>query len=60
MPNAKEDIKRSMREGIFVSRHSIKRLEGIGSRPYDFGAELRMHSFTADCDTFQQQKSCSS
>ena len=41
-----------MREGIIESRHSIKSLEGMGSSSHDLGAELRMHSFTVNCDTF--------
>ena len=39
-----------MREGRIESRHSIKSLEGVGSRSHDLGAELRMHSFTVNCD----------
>ena len=34
------------------SRHSIKSLEGLGSRSHDLGAESIMHSLTVDCDTF--------
>ena len=26
------------------------------SRSHDLGAELRMHSFTVDCDTFQNKE----
>ena len=33
-------------------RHSIWSLEGMGSSSHDLGAELRMHSFTVNCDTF--------
>ena len=33
------------------SRLSIKSLEGMGSRPHDLGAEVRMHSLTVDCDS---------
>ena len=46
-----------MREGRIESRHSIKRLEGMGSRSH----ELRMHSFTVDCDIFSNEENvCSS
>ena len=38
------------------SRHSIKSLEWMGSRSHDLGAELRMHSLTADCDTFSNEE----
>ena len=38
------------------SRHSIKSLEGMGSRSHDLGAELRMHSFTVNCDTFSNEE----
>ena len=34
----------------------IKSFEGIGSRSHDFGAELRMHSFTDDRDTFSNEE----
>ena len=45
MPDAREELNRSVREGRIEYRHSIKRLEGMGSRSHDFGAELRMHSY---------------
>ena len=44
MPDVRE-LNRSVRQRI-DSRHSIKSLEGVGSRSHDLGAELRMHSFT--------------
>ena len=44
-----------MREGRIYSRHSIKSLEGNGSRSHDLGAELRMHSFTVNFDTFSNE-----
>ena len=31
-------------------------LEGMGSRSHDLGAELRMYSFTIDCDTFSNEE----
>ena len=49
MPDARDELNRSVREGIIKSMHSIKSLEGIGSRSYDLVAELRMHSFTFNC-----------
>ena len=56
MPDAREDINRSVREGIMESRHSIKSLEGMGSSSHDLGAEIRMHSFTANYDTFSNEE----
>ena len=52
MPDAGEELNRSVREGRIESRHSIKISKGMGSRSHDLGAELRMLSFTVDCDTF--------
>ena len=49
-------MKRSVREGIIESRHSIKSLEGMGSSSHDLGAELRMHSLTVNCDTFSHEE----
>ena len=46
MPDVREELNRSVREGMIESRHSIKSLEGMGSSSHDLGAELRMHSFT--------------
>ena len=54
--DAREDLNRSVREGIIESRHSIKSLEGMWSSSHDLGAELRMHSFTVNCETFQMKK----
>ena len=51
MPDA-----RLTREGRIESRHSIKSFEGMESRSHDFGAEIRMHSFTVHCDTFSNEK----
>ena len=56
IPDAREDLNRSVREGRIESRHSIKSLEGMGSSSYDLGAELRMHSFTVNCDTFSNEE----
>ena len=64
MPEAREELNRSVREELnrsvrevrIESRHSIKSLEGIGSSSHDLGVELRMHSFTVNCDTFSNEK----
>ena len=56
MPDAREELNRSVREGRMESRHSIKSLKGMGSRSHDLGAELRMHSLTVDCDTFSNEE----
>ena len=46
MSDAREELNRSVCEGRIESRHSIKSLEGMGSRSHDLGAEIRIHSFT--------------
>ena len=56
IPDAREELNRSVRERRIESRHSIKSLEGIGSSSHDLGAELRMHSFTINCDTFSNKE----
>ena len=56
MPDAREELNRSVREGRIESRHSIKSLEGMGSSSHDLGAELRMHSFAVNCDTFSNEE----
>ena len=38
------------------SRHSIESLEGIESSSLDLGSEFRMHSFTANCNTFSNEE----
>ena len=50
---AREELNRSVR---IDSRHSIKILEGMGSSSHDLGAEIRMHSFTVNCDTFSNEE----
>ena len=45
-----------MIEGRIESRHFVKSLEGMGSSSHDLGAELRMHSFTVNCDTFSNEE----
>ena len=56
MPDASEELNRSVREQRIESRHSIKSLEGMGSSSHDLGAELKMHPFTANCDTLSIKK----
>ena len=56
IPEAREELNRSVREGRIESRHSIKSLEGMGSSSHDLGAELIMHSFTVNCDTFSNEE----
>ena len=56
IPCAREEMSRSVREGRIESRHSIKCLDGIGSRSHDLGAELRMHSFTVNWETFSNEE----
>ena len=56
MPDAREELNRSVREGRIESMHSIKSFEWMGSSSHDLGAELRMHYFTVNCDTFQMKK----
>ena len=56
IPEAREELNRSVREWIIESRHSIKSLKGIGSSSHDLGAELRMHYFTVNCDTFSNEE----
>ena len=56
MSDASYEFNRSVREGRIESRHSIKSLEGMGSSSQYLGAELRMHSFTVNCDTFSNEE----
>ena len=56
MPDAREELNRSVREGRIESIHYIKSLEWIGSMSHDVGAELRMHSFTVVSDAFAKEE----
>ena len=56
MPDARKELNNSVREGRIKSRHSIKRLEGMGPRSHDLGAVLKMYSFTVYCDTFSNEE----
>ena len=49
IPDATEELNRSVREGRIETRHSIKSLEGMGSSSHDLGAELRMQECVS-CD----------
>ena len=46
MPDAREELKRSVREWRIKSRHSIMRFEGMGSMSRDLGAEIGVHSLS--------------
>ena len=39
IPDAREELNRSVREGRIESRHSINSLEGMGSSLHDLGAD---------------------
>ena len=56
IPEARDELNRSMREGRIESIHSIMSLEGMGSSSHDLGAEIRVHSSTVDCDTFSNEE----
>ena len=56
MPDAREVLNRSVREARMESRHSIKSLEGMGTSSHYLGAEIRMYSFTVNCDTFSSEE----
>ena len=42
--------------GEIKTEKFIKSLEGIGSMSHDFGAELRMHFNTVNCDSFSKEE----
>ena len=56
IPDPRDELYRSVIEWRRQSRHSIKSLEGLGSSSHDLGAEIRMHSFTVNCDTFSNEE----
>ena len=56
IPEAREELYISVSEGRVESRHYIKSLEGMGSSSHDLGAEIGMHSFTVNCDTFSNEE----
>ena len=56
MPDAREELNRSVREGRIEFRNYIKSLEGMGSRSHDLGAESILLPLTVDCDTFSNEE----
>ena len=56
MPDTREELSRSVREGRIESRHSNKSLDGMASSSHDLGAEIRMHSYTINCETFSNEE----
>ena len=56
IPDAREELNRSVGQWRIESIHSINSLEGMGSSSHDLGAELRMHFLTVDCDTFSNEE----
>ena len=40
----------------FYNLDILLSFEGMGSSPHDLGAELRMHYFTVNCDTFSNEE----
>ena len=56
MPDVREELNRSVREVRIESRHSIKSLEWMGSSSHDLGAEIRLHSFIVNRDTFSNEE----
>ena len=45
-----------MREGKIDSRYSINSSKRMGSSSHDLGAEIRMHFFTVNGDTFSNEE----
>ena len=56
IPDAREELNISVREGRIESRRSIKSLEGMGSSSHDLEAEIRMYSFSVNGDTFLDEE----
>ena len=56
MPDARDELNISVREARIESRQSFMSLEGMGPRSHDLGAELIMHSFTINFDTFANEE----
>ena len=52
MSDAREKLNRSVREWRIESRLFTMSLKGMESSSHDLVAELRMHSFTVNCDIF--------
>ena len=56
MPDARDELSRSVRKRRVEFIYSIKSMEGMGSRSHDLGAELRMHSVTVNCYTLSNEE----
>ena len=56
MPDAREELNKSVRERRIKSRHSTQSLEWIASRSHDLGAKVRMNSLVVDCKKFSNEK----
>ena len=56
MPDARDELNRSVREGTIESRHYIKSLEWMGSSPLDLGAELKCILSLLIVTLFQMKK----
>ena len=56
MPDAREELNRSVREWRIESRYSIKSLEGMGSSSLDLGDELIMRSLIVNFGTFPNEE----
>ena len=56
MPDAREVLSMSVREWRKESKHYSKSLEWMGSKSHDMGAELGMHFFTINHDTFSNEE----
>ena len=54
--DACKKINRSVRDGEIVTRHSIKKMKGMGSRSHDLGADLRMLYVKVDCVATKKEK----
>ena len=48
MPDAGEELNRSVREGRVEYRHYTKSLEVMGSSSHELGAEISMNYFTVN------------
>ena len=56
MPDAREELNRSVIKRRIESKHSIKSLEGMGSSSHDLGVELIIHSLTVNHDTSSNEE----
>ena len=56
MPDARDELNISEREGRIESRHYIKSLEEAGSMSRYLAAELIMYSMAVDCDDISNEE----